>query len=113
MQNQNKLHFIDRRIGEKYYPIFDSRLDEIKYNRVRLGHTRFTNKFMPAGEEPPICIICDKQITIKHIFTDCKFHEEARKRFFGKYYNNIKVILNRNSTKMVSKVILFLKYSQL
>ena len=85
MQNQNKLHFIYGKIGEKYYPIFDSRLDEIKYNRVRLGHTRFTNKFMPAGEEPPICIICDKQITIKHIFTDCKFHEEARKRFFGKY----------------------------
>ena len=65
MQNQNKLHFIDGKIGEKYYPIFDSRLAEIKYNRVRLGHTRFTNKFMPAGEEPPICMICNKQITIK------------------------------------------------
>ena len=113
MQVRNKLYFIDGKIGEKYFPTFGSRLDEIKYNRVRLGHSRFTNKFMPAGEDPLICIMGNKQMTIKHIFTNCKLHEEARKKFFGIHFNNIKVILNRNLQKMVSNVIPFLKYTQL
>ena len=77
MQNQNKRHFIDGKIGEKYYPIFV----QIKYNRVRLGHTRFTNKFMPAGEEPPICIICDKQTTLNIFLQIANFTKRLGKDY--------------------------------
>ena len=115
LQDENKLHFVDGKIGEKNYPSFKTRLEEIKYNRVRLGHTRLTNKYMPAGEDPPLCEFCDHAITvtIKHIFTKCPLYSEARKRFFGAHHNNLKLILNRNSPKMPEKTIQFLKYENL
>ena len=65
-----KLYHIDPKIGEKKYPSFICRLDEIKFNRIRLGHTRFTQKHLPAGENPPECIICHRPITVKHIFIE-------------------------------------------
>ena len=99
---------------KKIYPSFANRLDEIKYNRIRLGHSRLTNKYLPAGEEPPTCIICPRtQVTIKHIFTNCPFHEEARERFFGHNGNNFSKILDRKSNKNHLKVINFLKYTNI
>ena len=115
LQDYNKLHFVDRKIGEKNYPSFKTRLEEIKYNRIRLGHTRLTNKHMPAGDDPPHCEFCDPAttVTVHHIFTSCPLYSEARKRFFGVHHNNIKLILNRNSLKMPEKVIQFLKYENI
>ena len=63
-EDRNKLQFIDKKIGPKEFPSFNTRLDEIKYNRIRLGHSRLTNKHLAAGENPPICIICEIPVTI-------------------------------------------------
>jgi ribonuclease HI len=88
-EDKNKLHLVDGKIGEKKYHIFKTRREEIKYNRIRLGHTRLTNRYLlvPNGEDgsdPPICIICNRQITIKHIFTHCPLYAETRKKKFGR-----------------------------
>ena len=111
--DRNKLHIVDNEIGEKIYHKFHTRLDEIKYNRIRLGHTRLTNKYMPGEEDPPICIICNRRVTIHHIFTNCRLHLEARKKFFGSQHNNIQKILDRKTPENCTKVINFLKYTQL
>ena len=111
--DRNKLHIVDNEIGEKIYHKFHTRLDEIKYNRIRLGHTRLTNKYMPGGEDPPICIICNRRETIHHIFTNCRLHLEARKKFFGSQHNNLQKILDRKTPENCTKVINFLKYTQL
>ena len=112
-EDRNKLQFIDKKIGERNFHSFATRLDEIKYNRLRLGHTRLTNKYLPGGEEPPQCIICKTQVTIKHIFTTCPLYVEARNKFFGNNSNNLEKNLSRNSSQRCSKVIKFLKYSKI
>ena len=112
-QFENKLYFVDGEIGERKFHSFKTRLDEIKYNRIRLGHSRLTNKHLAAGEEPPICIMCDRPITIKHIFTNCPLYAEARKRFFEHNQQNFPKILERKSFKDCNKVINFLKYTKI
>ena len=95
----------------KNYHSFPTRLEEIKYNRIRLGHSRFTNKFMAAGDDSPICLMCNCPITILHIFTECPLYAEARNRFFpGKFF---KGIMSRKSKDNCIKVINFLKYTDL
>ena len=39
-----KLYNIDPKVGEKIYRTFGNRLDEIKYNRIRIGHSRLTQR---------------------------------------------------------------------
>ena len=78
---ENKLHFLDKNIGERKFPVFATRIDEIKYNRIRLGHTRLTNSHLPGAKEPPSCEFCNEPITVKHIFSSCPLHAEAREIF--------------------------------
>ena len=44
-------------------------------------------------------LICGLTLPKLYIFTNCKLHEEARKKIFGIHFNNIKIILNRNGIK--------------
>ena len=85
---ENKLHFIDKNIGARAFQTFATRLEEIKYNRIRLGHTRLTNSHLPGAKEPPSCEFCNEPITIKHIFSICPLHAEARERFFQPHHKN-------------------------
>ena len=110
---ENKLHFIDNKINEKKFHAFPTRLDEIKYNRIRLGHTRLTNSHLAGGNEPPLCEFCNEEITIRHIFSECPLHDEARKRFFQPYHLNFPKILSRESAEYGHKVINFLKYAEI
>merc|ERR1712121_100570 len=73
---ENKLHYLDNKIYERKFHTFPTRLDEIKYNRIRLGHTRLTNSYLAGGDEPPLCEFCNEQITVRHIFTQCPLHAE-------------------------------------
>ena len=110
---ENKLHYLDNKIGERKFHTFPTRLDEIKYNRIRLGHTRLTNKYLPGGDEPPLCEFCNEQITVRHIFSQCPLHAEARKRFFQPHHHNFQKILSRESAEYGQKVIDFLKYAEI
>ena len=35
--------------------------------RFHIGHSFITHSFLLKGEEPPLCIGCDKRLTIEHI----------------------------------------------
>ena len=41
-----------------------------------------THSFLLKGEEPPMCIGCDKRLTIKHILLTCSDFIEIRESHF-------------------------------
>ena len=110
---ENKLHFVDKEIGNRKFHSFATRLDEIKYNRIRLGHTRLTNSYLAGTNDSPLCEFCNEQLTVKHIFSECPLHAEARKRFFEPHPHNFQKNLSRDFAKDSLKVIKFLKYSEI
>ena len=79
----NKLHEIHPRLGLWPGGSRIIRREESVLARVRIGHTQLTHCFLLKGEEPPQCIACDCQLTVKHILFDCVDIIESRNRHFN------------------------------
>lgn len=57
-----------------------NRRQEIILTRLRLGHTRLTHEYLVKDSEAPICDVCGKNITVKHILIECtKFIRERQR----------------------------------
>ena len=79
----NKLHEIHPQLG--LWP-GGSRIigrEESVLARIRIGHTHLTHCFLLKGEDPPQCIACDCELTIKHILFECVDFIESRNRHFN------------------------------
>ena len=50
--------------------------------RLHIGHSFLTHSFLLKGEEPPMCIRCDKRLTIEHILLTCSDFIEIRESHF-------------------------------
>ena len=50
--------------------------------RLHIGHSFITHSFLLKGEEPPVCIRCDKRLTIEHILLTCSDFIEIRESHF-------------------------------
>ena len=50
--------------------------------RLHIGHSFLTHSFLLKGEEPPMCIGCDKRLTIEHILLTCSDFIEIRESHF-------------------------------
>ena len=50
--------------------------------RLHIGHSFITHSFLLKGEEPPMCIGCDKRLTIEHILLTCSDIIEKRESHF-------------------------------
>ena len=50
--------------------------------RLHIGHSFLTRSFLLKGEEPLMCIGCDKRLTIEHILLTCSDFIEIRERHF-------------------------------
>ena len=50
--------------------------------RLHIGHSFITHSFLLKGEEPPVCIGCDKRLTIDHILSVCSDFTEIRESHF-------------------------------
>jgi len=59
-----------------------SRHDRVVINRLRIGHTRFTNACVLKGENQPECQTCQSALTVKHILIDCTHINAVRQRYF-------------------------------
>ena len=46
------------------------------------GHSFLTHSFLLKGEEPPMCIGCDKRLPIEHILLTCSDFIEIRESHF-------------------------------
>ena len=109
----NKLFEVDPNIGKKDFSGFHSRLDEIKFTRVRLGHTKLTQSYLFDGIPQPACNVCNCALTIKHLLIECPKYEPERFRFFGAYEVKLCNILERGNPQRSSKLIDFLKFTRL
>ena len=50
--------------------------------RMWCDHSFITHSFLLKGEEPPVCIGCDKCLTIEHILLTCFDFIEIRESHF-------------------------------
>ena len=107
----NKLKNIGAEIGKKNFNFF-SRIDEIKFTRIRLGHTRFTHSYHFTGDQFPICAQCNCLYTINHILRLCPRFRNERKNHFGKFILSTKSLqefLDRKNPNQNQAVINFIK----
>ena len=66
---ENKLHKIFPVLKECIVCPRTNRKEETVMARLHIGHSFITHSFLLKGEEPPVCIGCDKSLTIEHYFT--------------------------------------------
>ena len=59
-----------------------NRKEETVMARLHIGHSFITHSFLLKGEEPPMCIGCDKPLTIEHILLTCSNFIEIRESHF-------------------------------
>ena len=105
----NKLRNIDADIGKRNFQTFPNRIDQIKFTRIRLGHTRLTHSHYFTGEEPLICAQCNVIATVIHILLVCPRYYNHRKNHFGNSIISIKQVLDRKNTKLNLSVLNFFK----
>ena len=79
----NKLRSIKKCVNSWPSSIQKKRFLEVLLTRLRIGHTNLTHGYLmssPHGS-PPICEICQCQVSIKHIFIDCPKYRQYRTLF--------------------------------
>ena len=72
--------------------------------RLHIGHFYITHPFFFKGEEPPICIACDKQLTTEYILLTCSGFIEIRESHFTA--QSLRILFQDTS---MEKIINFLK----
>ncbi|KAF0699666.1 putative RNA-directed DNA polymerase [Aphis craccivora] len=87
-----------------------SRRQETILNRLRIGHTLLTHRYLMTREDPPNCTTCGVQLTIKHIFKECRNNQQERMETLGA--THLHKILSPEPTA-TQKLFIFLKKSTL
>mgnify|MGYP004573409177 CR=1 FL=1 len=90
-----------------------TRLDEIKFIKIRLGHTKLTHEHLMSGNSITYCIFCNTgfQATLHHILIECD-HFKNTIRYIFKTDNPID-LLKTPSDNVISLFIKFLKITNL
>ena len=101
---ENKLHKIFPVLKECIVCSRTNRKDETVMARLHIGHSFITHSFSLMGEEPPVCIGCDKCLTIAHILLTCSDFIEIRESHF--IANSLRVLFQDISPE---KIFNFLK----
>ena len=60
----------------------DYTVEESVICRLHVGRSYVTHSFLLKGEEPPMCIACDKRLTMEHILLTCSDFIETRELYF-------------------------------
>ena len=68
---KNKLHKVCPDLKECIVCPQTNRKEETVIARLHIGHSFNTHSFLLKREEPPVCIRCDKRLTIEHILLTC------------------------------------------
>ena len=79
---ENKLHKKFPGLKECFVCPRTNRIEETVMAWLHIGHSFITHSFLLKGEEPPMCIRCDKRLTIEHILLTCSDFIEIRERHF-------------------------------
>ena len=84
-----------------------NRRDAWKVTRLRIGHTRLTHSYMLAGEDMPLCIACNRRVTVQHILMDCGNNARVRLKHFDHRTVTFSDLLSKK--EYITKVLAFLK----
>lgn len=95
----NKLFKVDPFIGKRFFSGFKNRIEEIKYTRLRLGHTKFTHKHLLLKEEEPECDVCHSIVSVEHILSECSKYEVERLQFLGNQQIRVSDVLKRGNSQ--------------
>ena len=79
---ENKLYKIFPILKECIVCPRRNRKEESVMARLHIGHSFITHSFLLKGEEPPMCIGCDKRLTVEHILLTCSDFTEIRESHF-------------------------------
>ena len=79
---ENKLYKIFPILKECIVYPRRNRKEETVMPRLHIGHSFITHSFLLKGAEPPVCIRCDKHLTIEHILHICSDFIEIRESHF-------------------------------
>ena len=79
---ENKLYKIFPVLKECIACPRKNRKEETVMAWLHIGHSFLIHSFLLKGEEPPVCIRCDKRLTIEHILLTCSDFIEIRERHF-------------------------------
>ena len=81
-QIHNKLHSVQPTLGCGSLSNRDRRREQLVLCRLRLGHTYITHRYLLAGEDPPLCISCQENLTVEHILIHCAEYFDVRYQCF-------------------------------
>ena len=59
-----------------------SHRDAVILRRLRIGHTRVTDKYLLSGDSQPLCDECKCSLTVKHILLECCSLKQVRENYF-------------------------------
>ena len=79
---ENKLYKIFPELKECISCPRKNRKEETVMARLHIAHSFLTHSFLMKGEEPPMCIGCDKRLTIEHILLTYSDFIEIRESHF-------------------------------
>ena len=79
---ENKLYKIFPVLKECISCPRKNRKEETMMVHLHSGHSFLTHSFLLKGEEPQMCIGCDKRLTIEHILLTCSDIIEIRESHF-------------------------------
>ena len=79
---ENKLYKIFPVLKECISCPQKNRKEETVLARLHIGHSFLTHSFLLKGQEPPMCLGCDKRLTIEHILLTCSDFIEIRECHF-------------------------------
>ena len=79
---ENKLYKIQPKVDDPIPSHDRCRREETVLCRLHIGHTFLTHFYLLKGEEPPVCIPCDRLCSIEHLLTGCVDLMDWRRQFF-------------------------------
>ena len=83
-QSRSKLKEIRETTTAWIRPPDIKRHDEVLLNRIRLGHTNITHKYLMESQPPPGCPYCDgATLSVRHIFIECSTLQTIRRQHLG------------------------------
>ena len=86
-----------------------SRLESLKWTRLRLGHTKFSKQHLVKNEAALECLGCSEELTVKHVLIECGDFYVERRQFLGMENLEIKEILNSIDINYIKNVFKFFR----
>ena len=102
-QINNKLHSVQPTLGCGSLSNRDRRREQLVLCRLRLGHTYTTLRYLLAGEDPPVCISCQENLTVEHILIHCAEYFHVRYPCFD--VNNLGELFHTVSPDLIIRFI--------